>query len=579
MDAGSHFAYAASLCSRSTIGLRALGASIRSTGTAHDLVVLVPPKADPRAVGVLRRDGWIVVASGASSGTAEQCSKIHAWALTEYDRVVVLDEDMLVLENIDDLFSCEGMCAVMEQSELINTALLVVTPNAAEYETLRRPPAAAAGTAAASPFFFAPGDAGFFNARFPNFAACAYYDPIADADARRAWELAVGDDLRAVDGRCHRLPTRYNGDLLLVMLNGGLGMVRAQNVMPDAWWETRRAKVVRFGLAELRPWHWQAAPFLPFVDLWERAAHAATAAEHATELRDHTLAWMAPPLACAMLCWLAWRLEAAVAAAAARGWARCRTVIVGAATGSGNGGGGNGGGGLNGGGGRRNGVGMSPRTGPARLRGLFMAAAAAVLTSGPVGLWCSVLHLVVGTAAVGAAAHVGGAAVPDDASPWLGWLIFLAWMFSLAPAAWAVYLRLMFLWGRGAAGGGGGSGSGDGNTCATPVGGATSAPRGFAGRAKRGGGSIGGSGGGLSGCCCGRQGGAPATEGIGAPPDPLPETAGCAAALVALMVALPAWKGLSGAASLGSVIGPAALLLVAVVFLFALCLLRQPVLW
>lgn len=80
-----------------------------------------------------------------------------------------------------------------------------------------------------------------------------------------------GPDAPLLDHSCHRLPTRYNGDLLLIMLNGGLGMVRTKNVMPEEWWRQRRARVVRFGFAGLRPWMWFASPFLPYVSTWESA--------------------------------------------------------------------------------------------------------------------------------------------------------------------------------------------------------------------------------------------------------------------------------------------------------------------
>ena len=34
-----------------------------------------------------------------------------AWALTDYTRVILLEDNMLVMENIDDLFECSGVCA------------------------------------------------------------------------------------------------------------------------------------------------------------------------------------------------------------------------------------------------------------------------------------------------------------------------------------------------------------------------------------------------------------------------------------------------------------------------------------
>lgn len=36
---------------------------------------------------------------------------VSAWALTEYKRVVLLEDNMLVVQNIDDLFECTGICA------------------------------------------------------------------------------------------------------------------------------------------------------------------------------------------------------------------------------------------------------------------------------------------------------------------------------------------------------------------------------------------------------------------------------------------------------------------------------------
>lgn len=34
-----------------------------------------------------------------------------AWALTEYKHVILMEDNMLVVENIDDLFECAGVCA------------------------------------------------------------------------------------------------------------------------------------------------------------------------------------------------------------------------------------------------------------------------------------------------------------------------------------------------------------------------------------------------------------------------------------------------------------------------------------
>lgn len=47
----------------------------------------------------------------------------------EYDSVVFLDADTLVLSNVDELFFCGPFCAVMRHSELLNSGVLVITPS------------------------------------------------------------------------------------------------------------------------------------------------------------------------------------------------------------------------------------------------------------------------------------------------------------------------------------------------------------------------------------------------------------------------------------------------------------------
>lgn len=47
----------------------------------------------------------------------------------EYDRIVFMDADTLVLENIDELFECSPFCAVMRHSELLNSGVVVITPS------------------------------------------------------------------------------------------------------------------------------------------------------------------------------------------------------------------------------------------------------------------------------------------------------------------------------------------------------------------------------------------------------------------------------------------------------------------
>lgn len=55
----------------------------------------------------------------------------------EYDSVVFLDADTLVLSNVDELFFCGPFCAVMRHSELLNSGVAVITPSRKLYDEMK----------------------------------------------------------------------------------------------------------------------------------------------------------------------------------------------------------------------------------------------------------------------------------------------------------------------------------------------------------------------------------------------------------------------------------------------------------
>lgn len=83
----------------------------------YPLVVMVPPDASPRlraaivALGCRLRtvDPLVARASDkmAAARFADVWTKLRAWHLTEFRRVVLVDSDMLVRRNMDELFSVE----------------------------------------------------------------------------------------------------------------------------------------------------------------------------------------------------------------------------------------------------------------------------------------------------------------------------------------------------------------------------------------------------------------------------------------------------------------------------------------
>jgi alpha-N-acetylglucosamine transferase len=98
-------------------GVRTLNASLRRSGSAYPLVVMVTDAIDDRSRAVLEDDGCLlrdveslrpasdIKANYANARFAEVWTKLAAWRLTEFERIVFMDADMLVTQNMDELFA------------------------------------------------------------------------------------------------------------------------------------------------------------------------------------------------------------------------------------------------------------------------------------------------------------------------------------------------------------------------------------------------------------------------------------------------------------------------------------------
>ena len=101
------------------VGVRALRASLERAGSAYPLVVVVTAGIDAADRAVLEADGCLLREvepirpprglrdSYANARFAEVWTKLAVWRLTEFERLVVLDADMLVTQDMDELFSLE----------------------------------------------------------------------------------------------------------------------------------------------------------------------------------------------------------------------------------------------------------------------------------------------------------------------------------------------------------------------------------------------------------------------------------------------------------------------------------------
>ncbi|KAL6844267.1 hypothetical protein ACP4OV_025940 [Aristida adscensionis] len=128
-------------------GAIALAQSIRQSGSRRELVALV----DAQGVGgeqraALAAAGWQVRAAPrirnprAVSGAYNEWnySKFRLWQLTEYERVVFLDADLLVLRNMDWLFDEEApeLSAAGNSAGRFNSGVMVLEPCNCTFELL-----------------------------------------------------------------------------------------------------------------------------------------------------------------------------------------------------------------------------------------------------------------------------------------------------------------------------------------------------------------------------------------------------------------------------------------------------------
>ncbi|KAJ0406909.1 hypothetical protein P43SY_001760 [Pythium insidiosum] len=131
------------------LGVQVLMQSIKLTGTPHDLVVLASDSVSEaskrtfasigcRVIDVTNIENPFIGGTLANKNFIYTLNKLHVWNLLEYDRVVYLDADNVLIRNADELFACGHFCAVFMNPCHFHTGLLVVTPDETEYQRLLR---------------------------------------------------------------------------------------------------------------------------------------------------------------------------------------------------------------------------------------------------------------------------------------------------------------------------------------------------------------------------------------------------------------------------------------------------------
>lgn len=159
-------------------GVEALGKSLERAQSAHPKLVLVTPDVPQAARETLAAQRWQVrevetVQNPTPDGELLfsrfkfSFTKLQAWSLDDFDKVVLMDADTIALTNIDDLFERPAIAAAPDflLPDRFNSGVMVIEPS----KKLLRSMLDALFSAGS----YDGGDQGFLNTFFPDWYASA----------------------------------------------------------------------------------------------------------------------------------------------------------------------------------------------------------------------------------------------------------------------------------------------------------------------------------------------------------------------------------------------------------------------
>ncbi|GMP40335.1 hypothetical protein CsSME_00010817 [Camellia sinensis var. sinensis] len=125
-------------------GAIALAQSIIQTNSTKDLVLLADDSISRKSLQGLRAAGWKVkhidrIRSPYARKDAYNewnYSKLRVWELTNYDKVIFIDADLIVLKNMDGFFVYPQLSAIGNDKILFNSGVMLVEPSKCTFETL-----------------------------------------------------------------------------------------------------------------------------------------------------------------------------------------------------------------------------------------------------------------------------------------------------------------------------------------------------------------------------------------------------------------------------------------------------------
>ncbi|RDX83628.1 UDP-glucuronate:xylan alpha-glucuronosyltransferase 2, partial [Mucuna pruriens] len=127
-------------------GAITLAQSLIQTGTKRDLILLMDKSISVTKRVALSQAGWqIRMMSRIRNPKAERgsyneynYSKFRLWQLTDYEKVIFIDSDIIVLRKLDILFHFPQISATGNDQSIFNSGIMVIEPSNCTFRVLMR---------------------------------------------------------------------------------------------------------------------------------------------------------------------------------------------------------------------------------------------------------------------------------------------------------------------------------------------------------------------------------------------------------------------------------------------------------
>ncbi|XP_027109511.1 putative UDP-glucuronate:xylan alpha-glucuronosyltransferase 4 [Coffea arabica] len=125
-------------------GAIALAQSIIQSNSSKDLVLLADDSISKKSLQGLEAAGWKIKrikrirSPHAAKGAYNEWnySKLRIWHLIEYDKIIFIDSDFIVLRSLDEFFVYPQLSAVGNNGHIFNSGLMLVEPSKCAFQAV-----------------------------------------------------------------------------------------------------------------------------------------------------------------------------------------------------------------------------------------------------------------------------------------------------------------------------------------------------------------------------------------------------------------------------------------------------------